>query len=855
MGEREDHSQTADAAGLRGGEAESLLETAETVRLLQAQKLQSLGLVACGIAHDFNNILTGVIGNIQLALDSLPPDAAGRQQVIEIEAAARRAAELAKELLAFGGRGASPVEPVDLSELVADAKQLFGVVLPDKRRVIYDPEEGIGAIEADATQVRQVLLNLITNAAEASEDPYDSISVRTRQKSYEESDLEDLYGAAELAAGDYICLEVSDSGVGIPEEAREKLFEPFFTTKETGSGLGLAAVLEIVQRHGGGIQVRSKPGEGTTFTVLFPRSDQPVVVTSPAPSTDVTWVGSGTVLVVDDEVTVRTVVSAIAAANGFEVLTAKEGREAIRVLEQHPAEIDVALVDLSMPGIDGVEAIGRMRDIQGGLKTILMSGYDKQEMEALYPACSIDTFLQKPFDSAQLMARLREALDSPGGHRERAHVDEAGERDLAGPRKVGLLACASGADDLSGEDSLATGDEGRPGTDRLAVLRKAREIEERERKTVLVVADEPDLRSLVRASLEPHDLHVIEAEDGISALARVREAPPGTLVVDQAMTETTCIELIRIRAENALLRSQLHAPRDAENSLELQGGDTQKLEATVSAYDRLSTELERAHYETALHLIKAARLKTSELSGHLTRIGLLAAELARGLDVREEAVKLLAAAAPLHDIGKIGVPDAVLLKPGPLNSDEWELAKRHTVLGARILSNSSSRLLHAAREIALTHHERWDGSGYPSGLKGAAIPLFGRIVMLVDQYDALRSERPYKPPFDHHRTCGILLDGDGRTDPGHFDPTVLEVFADTRDRFEEVFDSIENGNGNEQLDGLLTSMQQSGGLSDGAAPGARSWGDRTARRLGPYCPLELLNPLEGQAKEPDRGDL
>jgi len=210
---------------------------------------------------------------------------------------------------------------------------------------------------------------------------------------------------------------------------------------------------------------------------------------------------------------------------------------------------------------------------------------------------------------------------------------------------------------------------------------------------------------------------------------------------------------------------------------------------TIALQRRLSREIERAHYDTAMRLTRAVQMKSDELTGHLVRISALAAELARTLGVSEPAVRILAAAAPLHDIGKIAVPDEILLKPGPLDEEEWATIKQHTVLGARILDSSSSRLLEAGREIALTHHERWDGSGYPNGLAGEETPLFGRIVMLVDQYDALRSWRPYKEARSHEDVCRTLLAGDERTRPEHFDPAVLSAFAAARERFDRIYES------------------------------------------------------------------
>jgi putative two-component system response regulator len=202
------------------------------------------------------------------------------------------------------------------------------------------------------------------------------------------------------------------------------------------------------------------------------------------------------------------------------------------------------------------------------------------------------------------------------------------------------------------------------------------------------------------------------------------------------------------------------------------------------AHRRRTREIQAIHRDTISRLMRAARFRDDETGTHLVRISRLSAILARELGLSEKRVRSIETAAALHDIGKIGVEDAILHKPGPLDAGEWERMKRHTLLGAELLAGSSSPLLELGREIALHHHECWDGSGYPYGLRGEEIPLPARIVMICDVYDALRSERPYKPAYDHDTVCGILLEGDGRTRPEHFDPKLLDLFRRSHRRFE-----------------------------------------------------------------------
>lgn len=211
------------------------------------------------------------------------------------------------------------------------------------------------------------------------------------------------------------------------------------------------------------------------------------------------------------------------------------------------------------------------------------------------------------------------------------------------------------------------------------------------------------------------------------------------------------------------------------------------LKTAYVAERRRARELEKAYYDSVRRLVHASRYKDQETGKHVERLSHYAQALAAQVGWKPDAAQLLFDATPMHDVGKIGVPDAVLSKPGPLNEQEWRQMKRHTVLGASLLKGSASPLLELARQIALCHHERWDGSGYPQGLQREAIPRAARIVMLVDQYDALRSPRPYKPGFSHAKACDIILNGDGRTQPEHFDPELLGTFRHIHVRCKAIY--------------------------------------------------------------------
>jgi putative two-component system response regulator len=252
-------------------------------------------------------------------------------------------------------------------------------------------------------------------------------------------------------------------------------------------------------------------------------------------------------------------------------------------------------------------------------------------------------------------------------------------------------------------------------------------------------------------------------------------------------------------------RSQLMLyARDLKLMLKQEGQRTQQLQrahAQMLAYARdlklaleaeqqKNNELEQAYADTILRLARASRYKDEETGAHIERLSHYSQKLALAIGWDQARARCLFAVAPMHDVGKIGVPDAVLGKQGPLTDEEWESIKQHPLLGASLLDGSTSSLLEMAKEVALTHHERWDGSGYPRGLKGTLIPITGRIVMLCDLYDALRSRRPYKQAFSHKKTCNIMLNGNDRTKPTHFDPDLLEVFREMHQDFNGIYATV-----------------------------------------------------------------
>ena len=388
----------------------------ETQRQLQAQlqqrqKLESLGVLAGGIAHDFNNILTAILGNASLALVEMPPESTARVLVKEIERASQRAAELIRQMLAYSGKGHFVIQPLSLSRVVEETASLLQAVISKKSVLRFDFFPNLPRISADATQIRQVVMNLITNASDAIGDRSGIITLRTGMLHADHDYLMTTHLFEELPEGDYIYLEVSDTGSGMDESTKARIFDPFFSTKFTGRGLGLAAVQGIVRGHHGAIKVYSEVSRGTTFKILFPVYDlkengQDVV----EPSLE-QWRGAGTILVVDDEESGRTLLRSILVRQGFEVLEAKDGRDALAVFRQHQADIRAVLLDLTMPHLGGQEAFRELRRIRSDVRVVLMSGYSEQEVTSLFSGKGIAGFVQKPFRVSDLMTVVRQSLE------------------------------------------------------------------------------------------------------------------------------------------------------------------------------------------------------------------------------------------------------------------------------------------------------------------------------------------------------------------------------------------------------------------------------------------------------------
>lgn len=381
-------------------------------QMRQAQKLESLGVLAGGIAHDFNNILTAILGNAGLLLENLPEEGPHRRRLHDIETAAKRAADLARQMLAYSGRGNFIIRLIDLNDLVRDTIRILEASISKKIALQFEPATPLPAVQADASQLAQVVLNLLTNAAEAIGDETGAITVRTGVVEQAEAEGEAARSAdgGRVPPGRFVLLEVIDTGCGIPEEVRARLFDPFFTTKFAGRGLGLAAVLGIVRAHHGAVVVESAPGEGARFRVLLPAS---AGVAAPAAVEDAAaadYRGNGLVLLVDDEPAIRAVGTRMLETMGFTVITAEDGVEAVAQFQAHQAEIVCVVLDLTMPRMDGAETLQELTRLHPGVRVVLCSGYSHEEVAARFADQGVAGVLHKPFQMHQLATVIRAAL-------------------------------------------------------------------------------------------------------------------------------------------------------------------------------------------------------------------------------------------------------------------------------------------------------------------------------------------------------------------------------------------------------------------------------------------------------------
>jgi PAS domain S-box-containing protein len=376
----------------------------------QTQRLESLGVLAGGIAHDFNNILMIVMGHAELALEKMSPVSAARENIREIINASQRAADLCRQMLAYAGKAQSIFEKIDLSELIGEMAQLIKNSISNKTVLNLNLSHGLSLIHADLGQIRQVVMNLIINASEAIGDQNGIITVKTGVAPYDKDYLCKTALDDKLVPGKYVYLELHDTGCGIENDKKDRIFDPFYSTKFTGRGLGLAAVMGIVRAHKGALHVFSEPGKGTTFKVLFPEMENNGGNMGVQESHEIsgvsTWSGCGTVLLVDDEKSLREVGAKMLETLGFNVLIASDGLEAVEIYRQRQKDIDLVLLDLTMPRMDGVQAFAKLCELNPDIQVVLASGYSEEDVSLRFAGKGLAGVLQKPYT----LSKLRELL-------------------------------------------------------------------------------------------------------------------------------------------------------------------------------------------------------------------------------------------------------------------------------------------------------------------------------------------------------------------------------------------------------------------------------------------------------------
>lgn len=378
-------------------------------QLRQAGKMEALGVLAGRIAHDFNNLLVAILGNAELAMETLERDSAVQEMLEGVVNAGNRAADLCRQMLAYAGRGALSKQRLDCNSVFEELNSMMQVAVSQRTTLEFDLHDGPLMAQANKTQLRQVVMNLITNAEEAFDGQAGRITVRASRVHMQANELRGFKRGTRLEGGNYIQISVSDTGPGMSPETQIRVFEPFYTTKSAGRGLGLAAVQGIVLGHKGGIRLESQLGAGTVFTILLPLADCLEDEVSEAGES----INSGStqrILVVDDEEAVRNVTAKLLEHAGFEVVCAVDGEDAVQVFERDPGSIDCVLLDLSMPRLDGEATFKELRRIRSDIRVVLNSGFTESEMLERFEGAGFAGVLQKPFPSKALIEKLRSVM-------------------------------------------------------------------------------------------------------------------------------------------------------------------------------------------------------------------------------------------------------------------------------------------------------------------------------------------------------------------------------------------------------------------------------------------------------------
>jgi PAS domain S-box-containing protein len=377
-------------------------------QLLQSQKMESIGRLSGGIAHDFNNLLAAILPNAELIKMQTPPATMLYQCADAIKQAAERASELVKQFLSFSRQGKYKLVTFNPNKLIKETIKLLERTIGKDINIETDLEENLSGIDADETQIEQIILNLAVNARDAMPNG-GKIVFSTRNVYLDENFCKTR---VDLKPGYYVCISVRDTGTGIKKEFMDKIFDPFFTTKEVskGTGLGLSVVYGIVKNHNGHVGVYSEVGKGTEFKIYLPVSEKAEVVEKPRQEEVIAGVGNETILVVDDEPVVLDVASSILKTLDYKVMVARDGLEAVEIYQSKYESIDLILLDMMMPRLDGRETFKRLKEINPKVRVLLSSGYSQDDRIQQALKEGVAGFIRKPYSIAELSKSVREVL-------------------------------------------------------------------------------------------------------------------------------------------------------------------------------------------------------------------------------------------------------------------------------------------------------------------------------------------------------------------------------------------------------------------------------------------------------------
>jgi nitrogen-specific signal transduction histidine kinase/CheY-like chemotaxis protein len=380
-------------------------------RMLRADPFDSLGVFAGGVAHDLNNLLTPILGNSKLALLELPPHSRARVHIDAIQKAALRATTLTNQMLAYAGTQPLASKPLHLSAFLEEMEPLLEPTIESHTLLEFDLAPNLAPIQGDPALLSHILMNLFINASESLESERGRITLRTGE--VDGSSVRPFPPSLSIPhpATQYGYFEIEDTGHGIDKDTLDRIFDPFFTTRLTGRGLGLAAVLGVVQGHQGVIEVETKPGSGTRFRILFPVCEAPAPRHASPEVEALDWRGQGTVLIVDDDEGVRDFTAETLKRADLTVLCAADGYEGIKILREQGDQIRVILLDRTMPSLSGEQTFDQMRRIRPDAPIIIVSGYTKERIAGQFAGKGLSGVLQKPFMPEALINKVRNVLE------------------------------------------------------------------------------------------------------------------------------------------------------------------------------------------------------------------------------------------------------------------------------------------------------------------------------------------------------------------------------------------------------------------------------------------------------------